>query len=233
MRNIVKPGILRLGTKVIRSTMSPRIKKPRRVCALVSGGVESAALMAALLERGDAVFPLYVRNGFRWERAELYWLERLLRSMRHPRLRPLTVAKTEAEPVLGGGHWAFGGRPVPGAASPDEAVYLPGRNLLLLTLAAVHGARLGIDALALGTLKGNPFPDATPAFLSRAQRALRACFERAPSIEAPFRLLTKGQVVERAGALRWDLTFSCLAPRGRRACGRCNKCEERRRVLGF
>src|SRR5688572_13979017 len=110
----------------------PRQRSSRRVCALVSGGVESAALVAALLERGDRVHPVYVRSGYRWESAELLWLRRLLRSLRHPRLEPLSCARMSARALLDNAHWAFGAKPVPGARSADEAVYLPGRNLLLV-----------------------------------------------------------------------------------------------------
>ena len=52
-------------------------------------------------------------------------------------------------------------------------------------------------------------------------------------VEAPFRFLSKEEVVRRAGDLPWRLTFSCLSPRGLSPCGRCNKCEERRKALIF
>lgn len=205
--------------------------KPRRVCALVSGGVESAALVDSLLREGCRVYPVYVRSGFRWERAERHWLERLLGALRHPRLEPLKCARVDGRALLAPGHWAFGDAAVPGARSADSAVYLPGRNLLLLSLAAVHCDRHGVGSVALGTLAGNPFPDATPAFLSRAAGALSSAFGRRISVEAPFRRRSKSQVVRAAGSLPWKLTFSCLSPTGLQHCGRCNKCAERRRVL--
>jgi 7-cyano-7-deazaguanine synthase len=205
--------------------------RPRRVCALVSGGVESAALVAALLREGHRVYPLYVNSGFRWERAERHWLKRLLRALRHPRLAPLAQAHVDGRALLRSKHWAFGGSAVPGARSADAAVYLPGRNLLLLSLAATHGDRHGVDSLALGTLAGNPFPDATPGFLDRAVEAFSTALRRKISVEAPFRLMSKDQVVSAAGELPWELTFSCLSPAGLAHCGRCNKCAERRRVL--
>jgi 7-cyano-7-deazaguanine synthase len=49
---------------------------------------------------------------------------------------------------------------------------------------------------------------------------------------APFRELSKTQVVRRGRRLPLHLTFSCLSPRQDRHCGRCNKCAERRRALG-
>jgi 7-cyano-7-deazaguanine synthase len=47
------------------------------------------------------------------------------------------------------------------------------------------------------------------------------------SIRAPFSRLSKKQVLALGRGLPWELTFSCLKPRGVRPCGRCNKCAER------
>src|SRR5579864_1110464 len=95
------------------------------VCALVSGGVDSAALIDRLLREGRAVHPVYLLSGYRWEKAELHWLRRLLAAMASPRLRPLGRLRFPARDIAGDGHWALSGR-VPGARSADEAVYLPG-----------------------------------------------------------------------------------------------------------
>ena len=48
--------------------------------------------------------------------------------------------------------------------TPDEDVYLPGRNIVLLGKAGVYCASAKIERLVLGTLAHNPFPDATPEF---------------------------------------------------------------------
>ncbi len=208
-----------------------RHRKTRRSCALVSGGVESAALIGWLLKRGDRVFPVYVRSGCRWEPVELSRLRRLLSGMASPRLEGLSVLRAPAKKLVGERHWAFGGRGVPGARSRDEAVYLPGRNLLLAVCAGVFCARRGIDSIALGTLSGNPFPDASRAFFSRLEDALTAGFGRRFRIETPFRTMSKTQVLRRSGRVPWHLTFSCIAPRRGGPCGHCNKCAERLRAF--
>lgn len=48
----------------------------RKACVLASGGFDSGVLLADLLERGHEVHPFYVRFGYNWEDAELYWLRR-------------------------------------------------------------------------------------------------------------------------------------------------------------
>ena len=50
-------------------------------------------------------------------------------------------------------------------------------------------------------------------------------------IEAPYRQLSKENVIARGAELPLELTFSCIAPRGTEHCGRCNKCAERRRAF--
>lgn len=198
--------------------------------ALVSGGPDSAVLVGTLARRGTRVVPIYIRQGLRWEAAEQYWLRRWLAAFPRRQVAPLvTLAAPAAEPSRR--HWSVTGIGVPGAAAPDAAVELPGRNLLLVTTAAVYCAARRIPRIALGTLKGNPFADATPLFRRALGRALTLGLGRPVTVEAPLALTRKARVLRRAAQWRLPLglTFSCLNPRGRAPCGRCQKCEERRR----
>jgi 7-cyano-7-deazaguanine synthase len=201
------------------------------VVALVSGGVDSFVLVQRLLTRGATVWPLYVRCGLRWEAAELASLRRWLAPLRRPRLKPLCVVELPVHSLYRKRHWSMSGRRVPSSASADAAVYLPGRNVLLLGEAAIYAERLGISRLAVGTLKGNPFGDATPEFFRRYAQALDLALTRRIAIEAPLRHLTKAQLIAAHSDWTYHMTFSCIAPRGRRHCGRCNKCAERRRAF--
>src|SRR5207253_4987238 len=71
-----------------------------------------------------------------------------------------------------GPHWSTRGADVPGAQTADEAVYLPGRNLLLTVKAAVWCRLRGIRTLALGSLGSNPFPDTPPDFFEHLETLL-------------------------------------------------------------
>ena len=199
-------------------------------CLLLSGGLDSGCLLHQFLSRGARVFPLYLRCGLRWEAAELYWLRQFLHAVRSPRLLPLQVASLPLQSVYGA-HWSFTGRRVPDAASADRAVYLPGRNALLLSVAAVICAKRRLSTIALGTLQGNPFSDASPGFLRRMASCLTTALEHPIRVLAPLRSMRKPQVIRLAQVLPMELTFSCLQPRGLRHCGRCNKCAERRRAF--
>jgi 7-cyano-7-deazaguanine synthase len=123
------------------------------------------------------------------------------------------------------------GRGVPGPRSADASVYLPGRNLLLLGAAGVAAAELGMTRLAVGTLRGNPFGDASPRFFRSMARSLRQAVGRPMTVTAPLRRFTKPQLIRAWRHLPLELTFSCLRPSGVRPCGRCNKCTERQRAF--
>jgi 7-cyano-7-deazaguanine synthase len=201
-----------------------------KVVALVSGGIDSAVLVWHLLRRPAQVVPVYIREGLAWEAAELAHLERYLAAIAAPGLDELCVLDLPVADLFGA-HWSLSGADVPDAASADAAVYLPGRNLLLLAKAAVVAAEIGADSVALGLLRGNPFPDATPEFLGAMEQAISLGLAQPIRIEVPFAGMSKRDVVELGAGLPLDLTFTCLAPVGEAACGACNKCEERRRAF--
>ena len=201
-----------------------------RVCALVSGGLDSLLLVRLLLGEGATVHPLYVRGGLIWEPAELWWLRRWLCALPRTRLKPLVVVPVPLRSLYGR-HWSITGRHVPSSRSPDRAVYLPGRNVVLLSHAAIYAAQHDISTLAMGLLSGNPFGDATPAFFERFAACVSQALSRSIRVRAPLRARTKAQWMAAAVGQPLGLTFSCIQPSGRRHCGRCNKCAERQRTF--
>jgi 7-cyano-7-deazaguanine synthase len=198
----------------------------RSVCALVSGGLDSCVMLAELAKRYRQVVPVYIRQGLVWETVELRHLRGYLRAVN---ARPLTILDLPADDLYGD-HWSTTGRKVPGAKSQDEEVYLPGRNLLMLSKAAVFCATHKIPVIAIGSLGHNPFRDATPKFFRDFGRIAGTALGCRLRVIAPFRSLTKAAVLRRGRQLPLHLTFSCLAPRRGRACGRCNKCAERQQA---
>ena len=122
---------------------------------------------------------------------------------------------------------------MPAAGSADDAVYLPGRNVLLLAKPLVWCHLHRVPTLALATLPGNPFPDATPAFDAAFAGAVNLAVGGRVRVWRPYvdLGLTKAAVVRRGAGLPLRWTFSCLAPVADGHCGRCNKCAER--AAGF
>jgi 7-cyano-7-deazaguanine synthase len=201
----------------------------RAAAVLFSSGLDSAVLAADALTRGR-VRPIYVSVGFAWEAEEQAMAARLFAAPPFAgRADPLVTLSFDMRDVFPASHWAVRGVP-PAFDTPDEDVYIHGRNVILASKAAVYLSREKIERLLIGTLAGNPFPDATPAFFETMSRALTlGCGERI-EIEAPFATLHKPEVIKRGVALGvpLELTLSCNAPRDGQHCGRCSKCRERR-----
>lgn len=196
-----------------------------KISVLASGGLDSSVLVAQLAKT-DEVHPIYVRCGLKWEELELKGLQSFLDALKNQNVMPLTVLSVPVAAIYGD-HWSLSGARVPGAEEPDEAVYIPGRNILLIGLAAVWCSTHGVSRIAIGSLDGNPFPDATPEFFESFSRALSIGLGRKVQVEAPFRSLHKEELIKLFKDLPLELTLTCMAPHGAVHCGQCNKCRER------
>jgi 7-cyano-7-deazaguanine synthase len=125
-------------------------------------------------------------------------------------------------------HWSVTGQ-APAYHTPDGDVYLPGRNIILLSKAGVFCAAAGLDRIVIGTLDHNPFPDATPAFRASIARTLSLGLAHPLEVDAPYASSSKADVIRRGIALGvpFELTLSCMKPAGQTHCGTCSKCRER------
>lgn len=203
----------------------------RELVVLASGGVDSAILLADQAAHGHVVHPVYIRFGLTWEQIEEAHLRRYLDALAdRPDIRPLTVLDLPISDVYGT-HWSVSGTNTPDDTTPDEAVYLPGRNLLLLAKTTVWCALHGIGRIALGTLRGNPFADSSREFLSGIAGLAGMALDHQLEVVTPFGELTKAQVLAIGRDLPLEHTFSCVAPVGDNHCQTCNKCAERRKAF--
>jgi 7-cyano-7-deazaguanine synthase len=207
------------------------VRKPDKLVVLASGGLDSAVLVADQAAPDTVVQPVYIRFGLAWERVEEAHLRRYLGSLRDQgEVRPLVVLELPISDVYGA-HWSVGGAGAPDETTPDEAVYLPGRNLLLLAKTSVWCALQGVGRIALGTLRANPFADASGQFLSGFAALASTALGRRLEVVTPFSALSKAEVLSLGRDLPLELTFSCIAPAGTEHCGTCNKCAERRKAF--
>ena len=199
---------------------------------LLSAGLDSAVLAAAEARSGE-VHPIYISTGLAWERGELAALDRLLATAPFGHnVAPLARLSFTVEDLYPATHWALRGTP-PAFDTPDEDVYLAGRNVVLLSKAAIYCSQHGIGRIALGPLAGNPFPDATPQFFETMARALSLGLAHTIVVEAPFASMEKRDVIRLGVELGvpLELTLSCMNPQDGRHCGQCSKCRERRDAL--
>ena len=180
------------------------------------------------------VQPIYVAVGLAWERAEREMAAAYFAAARlGDRVRPLVSLSVDMRDVYSAQHWAITGA-APAYHTPDEDVYLPGRNIILFGKAAIFCAAAGIGRLAIGTLDHNPFPDATPLFREALATALALGLNHPIEIAAPYAGSGKAEVIRRGAAIGAPLalSLSCMNPLIEegglpRHCGRCSKCRER------
>jgi len=185
----------------------------RKVSVLFSAGVESSSLLLHYLDRNALTFPIYIKCGFPWERVELFWAERLWAFLkkRYRNLRPLRIISSQ------------------GIAPHNNSIEMPLRNLILLLNSVIESTRKGVRELAIGSLGIYPFPDNNKEFFSLLGTLLTDFGGIDFRIDTPFMGMTKEEVIGSFhGRVPYNLTFSCMHPKGKLHCGQCEKCLERK-----
>ena len=211
---------------ILQFPAEPAFAEPSSIGILLSGGLDSAILLHQMLDQGWRVQPFYVRSGCVWQSNESLAVSRLLAALAQPKLESLVELDMPVDDLYAG-HWSMTGRAVPDNRSPDEAVFLPGRNPLLLLKPALWCVMHGIPGIALATLAANPFDDATPEFFARFEAMIEQATGCPFRVVRPFETLSKKCVMKLGEGMPLELTFSCLAPVDGKHCGQCNKCGER------
>jgi 7-cyano-7-deazaguanine synthase len=205
----------------------------KRAVVLLSGGLDSATVLAMALADGWRCHALSVDYGQR-HRAELAAAARVARALGAVEHRVVRVDLA----VFGGSALTDPAIAVPSAPSEGIPVtYVPARNTVFLALALAHAEVVEADAIFTGAnaIDYSGYPDCRPEFLVAFERlanlATKRAVEGSPiAVEAPIVRMTKADIVRRGQALGVDfaLTVSCYeADAEGRACGRCDACRLR------
>ena len=200
-----------------------------QIAVLASGGLDSCVLVADLARTAE-VIPVHVSMGLIWEPDEVAALQRFLKAVAQPNIRPLVKLAMPVE-TLYGPHWSITGHAVPSAGTPDLDVYLPGRNILLFTVVGIWCSLNRVSTMAIGSLSCNPFPDGTPEFFRTFPEAVGQGLNHPLRVLAPYRGLEKAELIRRFADLPLGLTLTCMTPVSGGHCGRCNKCGERQQAF--
>jgi 7-cyano-7-deazaguanine synthase len=208
-------------------------REPHAV-VLLSGGLDSATVLALARERGYAVHALSVHYGQRHS-AELAAAARVAQALGAGEHRVMGVDLAG----IGGSALTDPAIAVPEAPTSGIPVtYVPARNTLMLALALGWAEVLGAEAIFVGVnaVDYSGYPDCRPEFIAKfgalAAVATRCGVEGHPiRIEAPLIAMTKAAIIREGLRLGVDfaLTVSCYqADEAGRACGRCDACRLRR-----
>jgi len=206
----------------------------KRAVVLVSGGLDSAAVLAMARADGWRCHALSVDYGQR-HRAELGAAARVATSLEALEHR---IVRLDLG-VFGGSALTDPAIAVPHAPSEGIPVtYVPARNTIFLALALAHAEVVEADAIFTGAnaVDYSGYPDCRPEFLAAFERLANVATKRAVegspiAIEAPLLRMTKAEIVRRGHALGVDfaLTVSCYEADGEGlACGECDACRIRR-----
>ena len=181
-----------LGCRILPGARMISKSSKAPIGLLLSGGLDSCILLGHLLQEKRPVQPFYIRSQLAWQPEELLAVERFLGAVDSPLLKGLVVLDLPLQDLYAD-HWSVTGQEVPSADSPDDAVYLPGRNALLAIKAALWCRLHDIGELALAVLRSNPFSDATDEFFDAFESALDiATSDRATSDRATGGRATSG-----------------------------------------
>jgi 7-cyano-7-deazaguanine synthase len=206
----------------------------RRAVVLVSGGLDSATVLAIARDAGFECYALSFDYGQR-HRAELDAAKRVADALgaREHRVMRIDTAG------IGGSALTDDAIAVP--ETPTEGIpvtYVPARNTVFLALALGWAEVLEAEAIYIGVnaVDYSGYPDCRPAYIAAFQAmanlATRTGVEgQGVRIETPLIDITKAQIIQQGTDLGVDygMTVSCYqADGGGRACGRCDSCRLRR-----
>lgn len=220
-------------TSAVANVVSLPSDLPRSaVAALISGGISSAVLLAQALDHFEAVYPIYGQFGLPWQAVEEQHLRRFLAAIRGPRLGRLKVLELPVDDIYKE-DGTITAKLVPESREPGELLTLSGRNVLLLSKAAVWSAINGIEVLATGPQPEHKSLDESHKVIEQIESIVRAGLKQSVRVVDPLAQLTKAQIVALGQGLPLEFTFSCISPVhksefGAVHCGRCHKCIERK-----
>ncbi|MEZ5499842.1 MAG: 7-cyano-7-deazaguanine synthase QueC [Steroidobacteraceae bacterium] len=208
-----------------------------RAVVLLSGGLDSATVLALARKGGRECYALSVDYGQR-HASELAAAGRVASALGAVEHRTMRIDLAG----IGGSALTDPAQRVPVAPSAGiPATYVPARNTTMLALALGWAEVLDATEVHIGVnaVDYSGYPDCRPEFIAAFDRlaslATRAGVEgRAIRIVAPLQSLSKAQIIELGTSLGVDysLTVSCYqASHSGEACGMCDSC--RLRQEGF
>ncbi|MDO3681773.1 7-cyano-7-deazaguanine synthase QueC [Paenibacillus ehimensis] len=214
----------------------------KKAVVILSGGLDSTTCMGMAQDAGYDVYPITFDYGQRQRReidnarqvAEFY------KTANRHKVIALGFLKE-----FGGSALTDESIEVPpagesGSVDSDIPVtYVPGRNLLFLSIATSYAETIGAEAIYIGVnaLDYSGYPDCRPEFIRKVEEvmalATRVGVEGGPiRIETPLIHWTKAEIIREGMRLGvpYHLTTSCYNGQ-EEACGVCDSC--RLRLKGF
>jgi len=219
------------------------LQKNKRAVVLLSGGLDSATVLAVARSEGYVLFALTFRYGQR-HRCEVEAAKKVASSLGATEHRIIDIDLGE----LGGSALTDWSAEVPkdradlGNSGPVPATYVPARNTIFLSYALAWAEVLGAFDIFIGvnTSDYSGYPDCRAEFIAAFEKTANLGTAAAAQGKGKYRIhtpiinMTKAQIIVAGSRLKVDysLTRSCYDPDERgRSCRRCDSC--RLRLKGF
>jgi 7-cyano-7-deazaguanine synthase len=195
---------------------------------LASGGMDSTVLAYWLLARGIDFVPVFVDYGQVSSRTEEQRVRTVLPPQYAEKVQLVCVSdvyrQSSSRMIVETDLWR--------ESLDDEDLYVPGRNLLLLSIGAAYAGSISAKSLYSAFIESNLATgvDCSTRFLEAVRTVLGTFYGVA--LETPFTGFSKRQVAAlglKHGA-PIDRTFSCLLS-ARVPCGACSNCVDREQAL--
>ncbi|MGA2909138.1 MAG: 7-cyano-7-deazaguanine synthase QueC [Terracidiphilus sp.] len=209
--------------------------KPQRAVVLLSGGLDSATVLAVARRDGCETYALSFFYGQR-HAIELEAAKRVAGSIGVAEHRTVAIdLRAFGGSALTADIAIPKGRTTPEMEGSIPATYVPARNTIFLSFALAWAEVLGANDIYLGVnaLDYSGYPDCRPeyiaAFEKMANLATKAGVEgrQALKIHTPLIALSKAEIIRLGRSLGVDygLTSSCYdpSPTGE-PCGQCDSC---------
>ena len=206
----------------------------RKAVVLLSGGLDSATVLAMAREQGYACYALSFDYGQR-HRSELQAAAHVANAIGACQHRVVSLDLT------GWGGSALTDSDIAVPTAPTRGIpvtYVPARNTIFLSLALAWAETLGTPDIFAGmnAVDYSGYPDCRPeylaAFQTMARLATKAGVEGTPlTIHTPIINMSKAEIIREGIRLGVDyvLTVSCYqADANGHACGVCESCRLRR-----
>lgn len=205
-----------------------KVKSPRRIVVVLSGGLDSVVLMHHLA-RTHEVRAFSVDYGQRHKR-ELEYAEKQAKLLNIPwtladlsTLAGILPGSSQTDPTVAVPHGHY-------EEESMKATLVPNRNMILLAVAIGHAIAHGCDGVAYAAHAGDHaiYPDCRPVFADAMEGAASVCHYHPLLLLRPFVQLDKSEIVGLGNQLKVDFTqtWSCYEG-GDIHCGKCGTCVER------
>lgn len=209
----------------------------KKAVIILSGGLDSTTCMGMAISGGYVPYPITFDYGQR-HKIEIKLAKKIARFYR----------VTDHKVIKLGFLKDFGGSaltdermevPVDGVGDNIPVTYVPGRNLLFLSIASSYAEAIGAEAIFIGVnaLDYSGYPDCRPEFIHKFQEIVNVATKKGVEgtqirVETPLIHMSKAEIIQ-AGiklGVPYHLTTSCYLGQSD-ACGQCDSC--RLRLKGF